>query len=98
MKNRHQQQAEANEVFYKDMEKAMKQSAAHKDFYNASVMAKRFSQDVIPFADEHGEFQYTPEQAYKAACHGREDIGAILMIQLPALQRLDRIKIGYRVS
>ena len=70
----------------------MKQSAAHKDFYGSSLMAKRFNCDVIPFMDEHGEAQYSPEQGHKASCHGREDISAILLVQLPLLQRLDQIK------
>ena len=92
IKTRQQNQAEANEQFYKDMATAMKQSAAHKDFYGSAVTAKRFNQEVIPFIDEHGEAQYSPEQSYKASCHGREDISAILLIQLPVLERLDQIK------
>lgn len=40
--------------------------------------------------DGEGNAVFTPEQAYKAACHGREDSAASLLLQFRLMQRLDR--------
>ena len=102
-----------NQTFYaRQMEEAKKLGSAEKDFYSAGVNAKKWATDngLMPIEDEYGELQYTSEQAFKAACHGREDICATLLIQMPILKRLDLIKnllwacvfalayIGYKVS
>lgn len=92
---KNQEQVDAEWVKYHDKEaqKRMKRSAADKDFTVACVNAKKWATEngLMPTTGEGGELQYTPEQGFKAACHGREDTCAILQIQFPILERLDSV-------
>jgi hypothetical protein len=67
-------------------------SAAFHDFFTAAERAKQMAETdgIIGSFDEDGGDIFSPEQGIKAACHGREDTSAVLMLQLKVLQRLDR--------
>ncbi len=90
-----QEQIDAKWDEYNDREaqKRMKRSAADRDFTLACVNAKKWAKEngLMPTRGEDGELRYTPEQGLRAACHGREDIGATLQIQFPILERLDAV-------
>lgn len=61
-----------------------------QDFQKACYIAKLgMTNDGL---DPGWENNYTQEQAAKAACHGRQDIAATLIIQSKILERLDSIK------
>ena len=83
---------DARVQFEKDCKLQMKRSAADFDFSNATLNAKHWCKDFHPSRGEYGELKYTRQQVFEAACHSREDISAILQIQLPTLKRLDSIK------
>lgn len=85
---------EAEELFEKQMEEAKRKSSADWDYYEAVLFAKRFARqdDILPYLDEFEEQHYTVRQGLKAACHAREDVSSILLIQRPILVRLDKIK------
>lgn len=78
--------------FERQMEKAKTKNGASRDFFGAAQMAKRGSKqdDLMPYRDENGELRYTVEQGLKAACHAREEVCAILILQQSVLVRLDR--------
>jgi hypothetical protein len=83
---------EGEQIYEKDMEEAKKGSAADRDFFTSCQIARNSAKQngIYPVRNEYGEFRWTIQQGLKAACHGREDIAAILQIQLALLHRLDR--------
>ena len=78
--------------FEKDMDDAMKRSAVDRVFFAAGRQAKRNAEenDLLPIRNEFGEHEYAVQQGLKAACHGREDTTAVLLLQRDLLLRLDR--------
>jgi len=87
-----QARAQAEEFNRQNMAKMKKKSAAFFDFVEAVEMAKgnAESDGIVGHFNEYGERLHYPRQAIRAACDGREDTAAVLMIQLKLLQRLDR--------
>lgn len=100
------------ELFQRDIEQAKKRGAAWRDYAEAVEAAKRDAQQtgLFPARTAEGEIRYTVRQGLQAACEGREDAAATLLVQLPMLKRLDQIRgllwacaallayIAYRVS
>ncbi|MDD5319410.1 MAG: hypothetical protein PHD43_02125 [Methylococcales bacterium] len=86
--------AEADAYAEKQLEKSAAQGSIDRDFFGAALTAKRFArQDGLhPSRDEYGEIYYTTEQGIKAACHAREDVTAILIIQQAVLRRLQGLR------
>jgi hypothetical protein len=68
---------------------------ASRDFMEAAHLAKSYTRQdgLFPESGNDGD-EYTLEQGVKAACHGREDTAAILILQKRLLERLDTIRIG----
>ncbi|MES2012945.1 MAG: hypothetical protein V4445_04275 [Pseudomonadota bacterium] len=91
---------------------AASKGSVDKDFYGASLFALNSikADGLEPFENVDGELEYSLQQGLKAACHGREETAAILLIQKSILERLDTLKsilipcllllcyIAYRVS
>ena len=79
-------------IFEKQMEDAKTSSGADRDFFSAAQYARRSAKEngLLPTRNAEGEFEYTPQQGFKAACHAREDTAAALQIQRAVLLRLDR--------
>lgn len=79
----------------KQVAAAAKGGSVAKDFYGAGLIAIRAAaQDGLqPEIDEYGETRYTAQQGRKAACHAREDVTAILIIQQAVLRRLQGLRI-----
>ena len=78
------------------LEKSAKSgSAANRDFFTACQQAKSWTGQagLLPEIDEDGEDRYTARQGVKAACHGREDAAATLILQKSILERLDRNRV-----
>jgi hypothetical protein len=77
----------------KILEESKKGSFAKRDFYEAAIFAKKEAKNngFFPLHDKHGGFRYSIQQGLMAACHSREDITAISVIQLKLLERLDSI-------
>jgi hypothetical protein len=84
--------ADHEQQFEKDMDAAKKRNAADRDFFGAAQLARRSTKldELLPIRNEYGDFEYTQQQAFKAACHGREDAAATLQLQRALLVRLDR--------
>lgn len=91
-KNWNEIDAENQRLFEMELEEAKKSSSAARDFFSAGLSARRSvrEHELLPVRDENGEFVYTPQQAFKAACLAREDVVATLELQLAILKRLDR--------
>lgn len=99
-------------LFLKQMERGMKGGAAERTFYAAALTAHQAAatEGLIPRRNEDGDLVYSSQQGMKAACHAREDIVALVNIQLPTLKLLHQVKmllwgclavlvyIAYRVS
>ena len=70
-------------------------SSAEREFAAACLSAMRGARqdELFPSRDKFGELSYTAKQGVKAACHGREDAAAILLIQQVVLRRLQGIRI-----
>lgn len=70
-------------------------SSAEREFAIACLSAMRGAKqdELFPNRDKFGVPRYTARQGLKAACHGREDIAAILLIQQVVLNRLQGIRI-----
>jgi hypothetical protein len=84
---------EENEKFFEwQVEQAKKSSPADRDFFTAGQKARHSVKEngLLPARNEDGEFEYIAQQGFKAACHAREDVVAILHIQRAVLSRLDR--------
>jgi hypothetical protein len=91
---------------------AASKGAVNKDYYGAALFAHNSikTDGLEPSENEDGELEYSLQQGLKAACHGREDTVAILIIQKSILERLDTLKsiltlcvvllcyIAYRIS
>jgi hypothetical protein len=76
------------------LEQAKLSGPADQDFFEAALVGRRAIQqdELLPHRNEHGEFEYELQQGLKAACHNREDVVAIAMIQRALLKRLDILK------
>lgn len=76
------------------MEAAAKDSVS-RDFYGAALIAMCSAQqdELNPAISEYGETRYTAQQGLKAACHAREDVTAILIIQQAVLRRLQGLRL-----
>jgi len=76
--------------FERKIRRAKKQSPADRDFYEAALFARRSirASELLPSINTDGKYHYTVRQGLKAACHGREDIAATLLIQRSILQLL----------
>lgn len=87
-----QARIQAQEFNDKTLAKLKKKSAAFYDFVDAIEAAKRNAESdrIVGHFDEYGDRVHYPRQAIRAACDGREDTAAVLMIQIKLLQRLDR--------
>ena len=83
---------EAKQYYERQMREAKKGGAAARDFYSAAEFARRSAEldQLLPATNQNGDYVYSPQQAFKAACHAREDVTAILVIQRAQLDRLDR--------
>lgn len=104
--------AQHMELFRRGIEQQKRRGAADREYADAVDMAKRFAEqaDLFPRRMDDGELRYTVRQGLQAACQGREDAAAVLLVQLPILKRLDRIRgllwvcagllayVAYRVS
>jgi hypothetical protein len=75
------------------LEQAASRNSVNRDFYGAALAAKRQARHdgLHPETDEYGELHYTQVQGITAACHGREDVTAILIIQQSLLRRLETL-------
>lgn len=64
------------------------------EIQRACELAKGWaSRDGIHAAiDENGKETYLVQQRLKAACHGREDVAALVIIQHSMLRRLDQLR------
>ncbi|OSR69151.1 hypothetical protein BV326_03539 [Pseudomonas syringae pv. actinidiae] len=67
----------------------------NKEFYEAGELAKRWAEQggFHPHTNEDGEDRYTVQQGLKAACHGREDTAALVIIQQSVLRRLEQLRV-----
>ena len=72
-----------------------KKGSVNRDWFGAAHSAAQWAKqdDLHPAIDEYGESRYTIQQGLKAACHGREDIAAILVIQHALLRRLQGLRV-----
>jgi hypothetical protein len=83
----------AEEYFEKQLENATKTgSTADREFFSAAREARRSvkSNGLWPRRTEDGELRYTVQQGLTAACHTREDVVGIAILQRAILRRLDR--------
>ena len=93
MKTDWQRMDEENDrLFEKQMEEGKRRSAADHAFFSAAQYARSSARqsDLLPRRNEDGDFEYELQQGLRAACHGREDVSAVLVIQRSLLLRLDR--------
>jgi hypothetical protein len=83
---------QSKRFFDKQMEDAKKSSAADREFFAAAQYARHAAEQngLLPARNQEGDYEYTPQQGLKAACHAREDAAATLVIQRALLHRLDR--------
>ena len=74
----------------KQLSDAAAKNSVNRDFYGAALIAKHSAQqdELFPAISEYGETRYSVQQGLKAACHAREDVTAILIIQQALLRRL----------
>lgn len=94
-----QEQLRADRKAYEDaysanLLRAMKSGGnAERDFFESALEARESIRTncLLPGWNEDGHEEYHPQQAYRAACHGREDVVTITNVQLRVLQRLDRL-------
>ena len=86
------QDRESFALFEKQCKEQMKRSTADRDFSQAVLNAKIWTKGIHPIRDENGAFVYSQHQTSMAACDGREDVSAVIQVQLPILKRLDRIE------
>jgi hypothetical protein len=72
----------------------MRLSSAQRDFNEAAYTAKIFTQQdgLVGSENEYGEYKWTIQQGLKAACFGREDTAAVVILQQKLLTRLDTLK------
>ena len=79
----------------KQLTEAAAKDSVSWDFYGAALVAMRSAQqdELYPTIGEYGEIRYTVQQGLKAACHAREDVTAILIIQQAVLRRLQGLRV-----
>lgn len=67
----------------------------NKEFQEAFDLAKSWAarDGIHPSVDEYGREHYRIQQALKAACHGREDITALVILQQSVLRRLGQLRV-----
>lgn len=65
-----------------------------KQVMRASKMAATYAENdgLHPVQEEHGEFRYRVQQGLRAACVGREDAAATLILMQTALDNQRTIK------
>lgn len=66
-----------------------------QEFEKACDSAKRWAEQggIFPSINEDGEERYRIQQGLQAACHGREDTAAVLIIQQSVLRRLEQLRV-----
>jgi hypothetical protein len=71
----------------------IKKGGSAADFAKAGKFAKDGAreQGLFPSLDDDGQDVYTPEQGIQAACHAREDVIAILVLQKEQLDHLHHL-------
>jgi hypothetical protein len=79
----------------KQITDAAAKDSVSRDFYSAALIAMRSAQqdELYPAISEDGGICYTAQQGLKAACHAREDVTAILIIQQAVLRRLQELRL-----
>lgn len=85
---------EETDATKKRLEESAKGSCADRDYFSAALTAKRSAESdgLFGVPDEEGMPKFTVQQGLKAACYGREDAAATLIIQYAILKRLDYTK------
>ena len=65
-----------------------------QEFNKACESAKRWAEQggLFPSTNEDGEERYRIQQGLQAACHGREDTAAVLILQQSVLRRLEQLR------
>lgn len=98
--------------FAQAMERSKKAGGVDALMAEAALHARRSveADGLLPTRDELGELVYDDQQAYKAACHTREDAVILVYLQVAGLRVLNQVKavslaclavlvyIAYRVS
>lgn len=87
--------AESQAHAEKQITEAATKDSVSQDFYGAALVAMRSAQqdELLPAISEYVETRYTAQQGLKAACHAREDVTAILIIQQAVLRRLQGLSV-----
>lgn len=87
-------QAEAGGPSEKQMRDYAAENSVNYDFYSAGLTAFQSARQdgLLPNVDEFGELSYSVQQGLKAACHARQDVAGIALIQLALLRRLQNLK------
>jgi hypothetical protein len=82
--------AELDAKHEEKLEKASYQKGIDGEFSRAVLLAFRGSKadGLVATRGPNGDLQYTQEQGAAAACQGREDAAATLIIQRDVLRRL----------
>ncbi|AIF46123.1 hypothetical protein HY57_02065 [Dyella japonica A8] len=85
---------EANAAWELLISDGIKRGGADKDFFESVLFARRQAQadGDMPSRTQYGELKYSRDQIARAAAHGREDIAAVLAIQLKVLKRLSSLR------
>lgn len=91
MAQRPQADVDAEEEEARQFVRLSKKGRAAAEFVEAVQMARlgRTQAGLDCSYTEDGDAEYTTQQGLKAACHGREDAAATLVLQLKIMQRLD---------
>lgn len=65
------------------------------DIRNAGELAKHWAErdGLFPRIDEDGEQHFRIQQGLRAACNGREDVTALVILQAAVLRRLQELKV-----
>lgn len=86
--------AEADARLEIQLKELASKSAVNYDFYNAGLTALKSMQndELNPSISKYGEVRYSVQQGLKAACHARQDVTAILIIQQAVLKRLHELR------
>lgn len=86
---------EGQAISEKRFREAANKSSINRDFYGAALIAMDSAQkdNLYPALDESGNYTYNVQQGLKAACHSREDVTSILIIQKALLTRLQELRI-----
>lgn len=87
--------AEGQALAEKQFKEAAAKDSVSRDFYGAALVAMRSAQqdELLPAISEYGGTRYTAQQGLKAACHAREDVTAILIVQQAVLRRLQSLRV-----